>query len=205
VRAGLRPKSPAAFDRINSMPIPLHSLHLRRSRERERVEEHPLAHARGHNPTRPKPASRYRSHRECVDPGPSPRPVGGNLSAVRAHPGNPWFPRFVVGAPLAGARIGMVAHQARPNVHPIRDHSRHSRLTALFCFRVFRVFRGKQSVVRLITHPQSLVSEHDFSSQRAQSSKEITETDAFLCDLDPSLCALCVSTPLLWLRLRRAK
>ena len=45
-----------------------------------------------------------------------------------------------------------------------------------------------------------LLSEHDFSSQRARSSKEVTEADAFLCDLDPNLCALCVSTPLLWLR-----
>jgi hypothetical protein len=46
---------------------------------------------------------------------------------------------------------------------------------------------------------------HDFSSQRARSSKEVTEADAFLCDLDPNLCALCVSTPLLWLRLRRTR
>ena len=42
-----------------------------------------------------------------------------------------------------------------------------------------------------------LFSEHDFSSQRAQGSKEATEADAFLCDLDPNLCALCVTTPLL--------
>jgi hypothetical protein len=49
------------------------------------------------------------------------------------------------------------------------------------------------------------LSEHDFSSQRARSSKEVTEADAFLCDLDPSLCALCVSTPLLWLGLRPSR
>jgi hypothetical protein len=53
--------------------------------------------------------------------------------------------------------------------------------------------------------PAEFFSEHDFSSQRARSSKEVTEADVFLCDLDPSLCALCVSTPLLWLRLRRAR
>ena len=45
------------FDRTTSMPIPLRSIHLRRSRERERVEAHPLAHARGHSPTEPKPGS----------------------------------------------------------------------------------------------------------------------------------------------------
>jgi hypothetical protein len=35
-----------------------------------------------------------------------------------------------------------------------------------------------------------LFFEHAFSSQRARSSKEVTEADAFLCDLDPSLWAL---------------
>ena len=40
-----------------------------------------------------------------------------------------------------------------------------------------------------------LFSEYDFSSQRARSSKEVTEADAFLCDLDSGLCALCVKIP----------
>ena len=37
-----------------------------------------------------------------------------------------------------------------------------------------------------------------------RSSREVTEAEAFLCELGPSLCALCVSTPLRWRRLRRA-
>jgi hypothetical protein len=37
--------------------------------------------------------------------------------------------------------------------------------------------------------PKSL---RPISSPRAQCSKEVTEADAFLCDLDSSLCALCV-------------
>ena len=39
-------------------------------------------------------------------------------------------------------------------------------------------------------------SQPHFSSQRARSSKEVTEADPFLCDLDPSLCALCVKNDL---------
>jgi len=50
-----------------------------------------------------------------------------------------------------------------------------------------------------------MFSEHDFLSQRARSSKEVTEADASLCALNPNLCALCVSTLLHWLRLRRAR
>ena len=37
-----------------------------------------------------------------------------------------------------------------------------------------------------------------------RSSREVTGADAFLCDLDPGLCALCVSTPSRRLQLRRA-
>ena len=55
--AGLRAESPVAFDRTTSMPIPLHSLHLHGSRERERVAALPLAHARGCNPTSPRPGN----------------------------------------------------------------------------------------------------------------------------------------------------
>jgi hypothetical protein len=54
-------------------------------------------------------------------------------------------------------------------------------------------------------HPENgFYTEGTEASRRAQSSKEATEADAFLCDLDPNLCALYASTPLLWLRLRRA-
>ena len=56
-----------------------------------------------------------------------------------------------------------------------------------------------------VLHPRRILSSEDFSSQRSRSSKEATEADAFLCDLDPRLCALCVSTPLLWLRLRHTR
>ena len=67
------------------------------------------------------------------------------------------------------------------------------------------VAAGFCSVASILHTRRILFSEHGISSQRARSSKEVTEADAFLCDLDPSLCALCVSTPLLWLRLRRAR
>ena len=53
---------PRAFDQPISMPILLQPLHLPRSRERERVEALPLAHARGYTPT--KPFSGHQTHRE---------------------------------------------------------------------------------------------------------------------------------------------
>jgi hypothetical protein len=56
--------SSGAFDQTTSMPNPLRFLHLRRSRERERVDEPPLAHARGHSPTKPEQAPGYRIHCE---------------------------------------------------------------------------------------------------------------------------------------------
>ena len=43
---------------------------------------------------------------------------------------------------------------------------------------------GDQSVLHI---RRTLFSKHDFSSQSARSSKEATESDAFLCDLDPGL------------------
>jgi hypothetical protein len=49
----------------------------------------------------------------------------------------------------------------------------------------------------LLKNPLSLRRLENDVVQRAPRSKEITEADAFLCDLDPSLGALCISTPLL--------
>ena len=69
---------------------------------------------------------------------------------------------------------------------------------------LIRVISGK--IRSSVSHLRRILfSEHDFSSQGARSSKEVTEADAFLCELYLSLCALCFSIPLLWLQLRRAR
>jgi hypothetical protein len=90
----------------------------------------------------------------------------------------------------------------RTDIHGLADRSS----VLIREIRGFRFLRFGCGRSRSMLHTRRILfSKHDFSSQRARSSKEATEADAFLCDLDPSLCALCVSTPLLWLRLRRAR
>ena len=68
----VRRASPEAFDQTTLRPITLHSLHLRRGRERERVEEHPLAHARGHHSTRPNRVSPHTTTRHFWLPSAMP-------------------------------------------------------------------------------------------------------------------------------------
>jgi hypothetical protein len=52
--------SPGAFDRTTSMPIPLHSLHLRSSRERERVATAQPSRSKPWSPLAPPQAGKLR-------------------------------------------------------------------------------------------------------------------------------------------------